>query len=1056
MAQKIEAIIGVKGAGKAQSSLSGFAGKVIAMNQALELAGKALRALSATFGSVIAEGREFGAQMSTVKAVTKGTEEQMSALTEEARKLGATTSFTASEAGAAMEQLGRAGQSTTQIIETTGQALNLAAANGVEMADSANLIAIQMNVFKKEGLKAQAAADLINKTISSSPQNFEDFRFAMQFAGQTASAFNRSFEETTQIIGALAETGVRGTMAGTALSMAFARLAKPVPAAMEALKKYGITLDQINPATHEFADIVDVLNKANMTQSDIFTLLGARTAPKFFKLIEEGGDSIRNFKDKQTEANTALDAARTRLNNLDGDITIFNSALSGLKLEIFTTMDKVLRGVVQGFTALVTVTSAFVKNNEGTFNAIFEGMASAMEFVADVIEVIINTFGTFLRVIGEFIVATPVVSEIWDSLVKIFESVFDIISFLLPLLIKLGNLIADVYIEAWSSLAKIMLNIANTVLKALSFAFSGLRDLIVNFPDHLKSISKFFDDLRTSIENIDKIVNDLIKSFGELVSKGFSKVFKPLTDFAKKMGIADLMSQGLDMTLTGNTVTKSLDAAGQWAIKSGIAFESFSWRMKEANKEAKSFDKALQKIIGGVSGGGTNKGMFDGLGDLLDISFDKVTTGLGEIFSMDNIGSVFGSVFSGLIDSVTNLFMSNEKFKGALDRVFETIGKVVGPVIEAFVPVLDALSDSIEEMAPFFEEIAKDLVPLIKKIIGFVVQMSKAVQPIIKAVIEKLIPLIEMIMDELGPVLIELTEGIGGIISAVLDILIPIIQELVPIIKTILEVLVELMPLLQAVLELIQELLPILLWVIRIIAAVIKVFVTIMKPILATLIFAVKSVTESFKLTTALLEATKVAWGRAVEAHIAALENLRKIIIGVLEVLKPIFDAIVKTLAAFFGVLVKIFNVFKPIFTGLVTALKNLWTIISNFLKIFQPIFEGLKNILTPIWEALGNLVEAIKDLFSGGGSGAKGLVEKVLNPFGFAEGTGALSRDQLVRLPGMESNAGLIKAHVGESVGKATGQAMQMTFNISAIDPKATSDELRRLLEELKASGRI
>lgn len=991
MTERIKTVITAHDKG-ASKTFAGIGGKVLSLNQGLELANKAMRVYSVTLGAVISEGRQFGAQMSAVEAVTGSTAAQMAALTAEAERLGRTTAFTGVQAGQAMEELGRAGQTTAMIMETTGQALNLAAANSIELADAAGLMAVQMNIFKKEGLTAQKTADLINQTISSSPQNFEDFRYAMQYAAQTASSFNRDFAETTQIIGALAETGVRGSMAGSALSMAFARLAKPVPAAMEALKKYGITLDQINPETNKFADIIDVLNKKAVTNSDLFTILGARTAPKFFKMIAKGGDALRDFAGKQERANTALAAAEIRLDNLDGDITIFSSALSGLKLTVFKSMDRILRDIVKGSTEMVNTFSEFLENNKGTTDIVFSAIAEAMERVKDVIVFLIRSFGHLLEVIG-ILIGTTAFAEILEKWERLFAALKDIVDIVGPPLRKFAKLLLE-------KLGKAFLHFVNFVLGRVVERVELVRDVLLKIPDAIETVKSWLDAAKNGFDwflnvmlDIGTAVNDLIKSLLKLGENALIKSVGGFTKFVKASAKALENVGKMDHALTGNSLVPSLKELSEITIKNAKRMQVFDLETSKAKKTVKDLDKEISKIkqIGGQGGvfkliglkdAGDFGSMLKAFGKNIKETFTESEISFGSVFS------AIGSVFSKVVDSIWALFTSNEKFKAALDRIMETVGRVVAPVIEAFVPVLDALSDSIGEMAPFFKELAQDLAPLIEDLIKFATDISRAMQPIIKNIIEKLVPLIQLIVEKIGPPLIKITESLGPVIDNLLQILIPIIEELLPIVVEILGLIAELNPLIAAILEVIKEFLPIIVAVIRVVANLIRIIINVLKPIIQVLV------------------------------------NVLRLVAGAISALFKLLEG------------------------------------------VFKPIFEGLKTILTTVVNVIKGLIDALKKvtigaLGGGGGGGAGGLfgipgLGGGGGFFGFQQGTGSLTRDQLVRLPGMEPDAGLVKAHVGESIGTAQNTPAQFIFNVQAIDPKATVDELRRLLEELKASGRL
>jgi TP901 family phage tail tape measure protein len=344
---------GESGAKKTGGAFSGLGGKIIIANQALELAGKALRPLIKGFSFVVREGMEFTAQMSTVRSISKLTAEEFEALSDEAKRIGETTIFTATQAARGMEELSRAGLSATDTLEVTAQAMNLAAATGSELSEAARVTAIQFSLFKDSIDSAEEIVDLMVQTTASAPINFEQLSKSLEISSGLASSLGIEFDDLTDIIGVMGEAGFRSEKAGTALNMALARLLKPVPEVTKALDRLGIAQEDVNPKFVEFRDIVDRLNKAHATEADILTILGQESGPKFVKMIKDGAVALDNFEKKQKAANTASEAASIRQDNLTGDITEFLSALSGLALKIFEELEAPLRSFVKFATSFI-------------------------------------------------------------------------------------------------------------------------------------------------------------------------------------------------------------------------------------------------------------------------------------------------------------------------------------------------------------------------------------------------------------------------------------------------------------------------------------------------------------------------------------------------------------------------------------------------------------------------------------------------------------------------------------------------------------------------------
>lgn len=1006
---RIEATITAKDV--ASGVFANFRANVIALNQALELAGKAVDVLSATIGSVISEGRKFTAQMSAVRAISKTTAEEFAKLTDEAKRIGETTAFTAVQAGEAMEELRRAGLDVNQTLATTAQAMDLAAATGGDLAKAARVVAVNMKVFEKENLKANKAVDLMVKTVGASPQNFENLTFALETSGGTAAAMGIDFETLTQILGAMANAGIRGERAGTALNGALARLLNPTAEVLKVLNKYNIAVNEINPANQKFADILDRLKTAQISQGDLLKLLGQEAGPKFFDVISKGGDALRNFAKAQNEANSASEAASQRLDNLEGDITVFNSALSGLKLTIFDNMNDVIRRIVVGVTGMVNSFSEFVKRHSGTITNIFESIVSALGSANDAIITIVRSFGTFLRtvaallktqilldildaiefsvakVVGVFKILTNTTKEIIDRFLEIvgantklqttFGEMGDVVSKIIDTLSKLNPLFSTT------------LSITSKLIKL------GIEKFIEVSDKWNAIIKKVFDSLTNLTKNaIEPFVDTFANGLQKVVNIGIKPFAKSLGVMSKVIDFANEKAKAFDETLTGNTLSISLAEVAEEMDKTGRQLENFGKETTKANKQAKDLDKTLagieEKSIQIETGTQTTGGGI--FGDVSKLVAEVKSIAFGDTGKAIGMGimNTIGGLFSSLIDSVSSLFRGNKEFAAELANITGEIQKVFDPVAKAFVPVLKQITKSVAKFGPFLAKIATDLTPVIEQLTILISQMFEALQPIIEKLISELIPIIAQLVDQIGPILVEIMETLGPLISEILDILGPIIRELIPILREILPIIKEILPIITELFKILKVFLPLIINVLRVLADVIKVHMGILTPILRLIVDALSQLVHG-------------------------LTNVGAII--------------------------------QDVFGTLVDALKTLT--------------DGIKNIATAggVLGGGGGDGGIIGGIIGGGIIGVTGGLIGGGGGFGFQQGSTGLTKDQLLRLPGMEAGSGVVKAHVGEKIlpnGVGTQAQMNITFNVKAIDPRSQTEEIRQLLEELSLTGRL
>lgn len=196
------------------------------------------------FNNLIKVGSGFEDQMARVKAVTNATTTQLKMMEQEAARLGATTAYTASQAAKALENLTRNGLSARKATKSLSSVLELAGANAIELAEAADIVTNTMNMFQLQVEDLNKVNDILSATCANSATNITDLYEAMKYAGSTANLFGISLEETSAALGVLANMGIKGSDAGTALRSMLLRLAAPTTKAADVLREYGLEIDQ--------------------------------------------------------------------------------------------------------------------------------------------------------------------------------------------------------------------------------------------------------------------------------------------------------------------------------------------------------------------------------------------------------------------------------------------------------------------------------------------------------------------------------------------------------------------------------------------------------------------------------------------------------------------------------------------------------------------------------------------------------------------------------------------------------------------------------------------
>lgn len=299
------------------------------------VAGGASAALTAVGVGAASTFATFDDQMRKVQAVTEATDEQFQQLTSTAKTLGATTSFTAQESAQAMIYLGQAGFDANQIIAAMPATLNLARGSMTDLATTADIMSNIMNSFQIPAENTAYAADVLAAAANWTNTNVTELGNAMKYTAPLAYQMGWSLEETAASAGLLSNAGIKSSMAGTVLRNAIARLISPTDAAVQILQKYGLTMDAVNPKTHNLASILGTLQSVGMSSGDVMELFGMRAGPGMLALLNQGTEAIRNMEmELQNSQGYAQSAADAMDAGFGGALREAENALEAMQLSL--------------------------------------------------------------------------------------------------------------------------------------------------------------------------------------------------------------------------------------------------------------------------------------------------------------------------------------------------------------------------------------------------------------------------------------------------------------------------------------------------------------------------------------------------------------------------------------------------------------------------------------------------------------------------------------------------------------------------------------------------
>jgi len=349
-----------------------FANLLNRVGDAAKNAGKSLLQMGLVAGGAlavpIAQFANFDDAMREVRAVSTGTESQFQRLTEVAKQLGASTSFSAVQVANLMTELGRAGFTTDQIESMTGAVLDLSRASGTNATTSAGIMAASIRQFGLGATDAARVSDALTAAANKSFSSVEGLGEALSYAGPVAADFGVSIEEALAIIGGLGNVGIQGSEAGTALR----RLLTLTGA--EAKKLQGIfgvafvdSAGNARPLIDTMAEVNDATAKLGTAArsskfNEAFGLLGITAASAIGKTQV---DIRQLLKDIQAAGGGARKAAEDMDAGLGGGLRRLMAAVNAVGIAIGEALGEELLKISVKIKNAVNSIGEFVKNNKG-------------------------------------------------------------------------------------------------------------------------------------------------------------------------------------------------------------------------------------------------------------------------------------------------------------------------------------------------------------------------------------------------------------------------------------------------------------------------------------------------------------------------------------------------------------------------------------------------------------------------------------------------------------------------------------------------------------------
>ena len=407
----------------------------------------ATTALSGLGLAVSKVGKDFEAQMSKVEAISGSTAEEMELLEAKAKELGATTQFSATEAGQALEYMALAGFKTEDMLDSLSGVMDLAAASGEDLGLVSDILTDGLTAFGLSAKEAGRFADVLAAASSNSNTNVAMLGESFKYVAPVAGALGYSIEDTATALGLMANAGIKASQSGTALRTILTNLTSTSKPVVETLSELGVVTTDSAGNMLPLNDILVQLRGSFAGLSEVQqaqyakTLAGQEGMSGLLAIVNASEADFNKLSNAINNSNgKAGEMAQVMNDNLAGAIKNLQSALEGVALTIYDEIKEPLKETIQTITEFVT------------------GLQTAFEEGG--IQGLITEFKE--RILELFPALTPLF-PIFDLLVNAIKFLADNMDILLPIIVGVTS--AMVAYKA----SMLIANIINGVVNAINF-----------------------------------------------------------------------------------------------------------------------------------------------------------------------------------------------------------------------------------------------------------------------------------------------------------------------------------------------------------------------------------------------------------------------------------------------------------------------------------------------------------------------------------------------------------------------------------------------------------
>ena len=691
-------------------------------------------------------GAEFESAMSKVSALSGATGKDLSMLEKAAREMGRTTRYGSTEAANALSYMSLAGWDTQQMVKGLKPVLNLASAGQMDLAQASDIVTDMMSMFGLEAEQAGRATDVFAVAQANSNTTVSQLGEALKKSGSAAAAAGQSLEDTSAVLGVLANNGIKGSEAGTALNAMFRDLQAAAVDGKVAIGDTSVAVYDANGNMRSMVDIIADVEKATegMTQEQKHNALASIFQQRSLKgmntLLNSGSGELKKL---QGELNNSTGAAQTMAdemdNNLKGSFMKLKSAVEDIGIAISQMTSGPLKAIVDWAKDLalkfqelsphaqqLIVIFGAVAAAIGPLLWIFGSIVQKIPFIIKGFKLLGLAFGAITSPVGIVIAGiTAVVGALiylWKTNEQFREAVISTWTIIKAYTIQIWNGIKDGIQQAWEALITYLQPAIQAVADFVKDVWGGLvswwqehnemfRQAATNVWNAIKTVvivsmkaiqfvmqyvwpliemivRLAWDGIKNVIQGAIDVITGIIQFFAALLTGSWTELWEAVKQILK--GAVQFLWGLIELWIVGKILTaiKAFMVAVKTVFSTGWAFIKnifstvLSWIGGHVNAVFSAVSAKISSVMGAI------KGVISSILNAIKSIFSTVLNFIKSIVStvFNAIRSNISSVLSAVRSTVSSILSS---IKSTFSNIFNSLR---GIVTRAFSNVRSAVS----------------------------------------------------------------------------------------------------------------------------------------------------------------------------------------------------------------------------------------------------------------------------------------------------------------------------------------------------------------------------